>query len=136
MERVCGRQEKMEGHCWTGQSPQRAVVQIEEEEEKEKEKKKKEKEKKKRRRRRRRSLTCHIWLVLSKKKAPINRKNYVQIFVTVPLEEITILQLANKFLTRNRNAFVTARYLPLFLCMCVSAGGGEVSLLFISRVSE
>ena len=31
MERVGGRQEKMEGHCSTGQSPQWAVVQMEEE---------------------------------------------------------------------------------------------------------
>ena len=30
MERVGGRQEKMEGHCSTGQSPQRAVVPMEE----------------------------------------------------------------------------------------------------------
>ena len=34
MERVGGRQEKMEGHCSTGQSPQRAVVPMEEEESK------------------------------------------------------------------------------------------------------
>ena len=33
MERAGGRQEKMEGHCWTGQSPQWAVVPMEEEEE-------------------------------------------------------------------------------------------------------
>ena len=33
MERVGGRQEKMEGHCSTGQSPQWAVVPMEEEEE-------------------------------------------------------------------------------------------------------
>ena len=33
MERVCGRQKKMEGHCWTGQSPQWGVVPMEEEEE-------------------------------------------------------------------------------------------------------
>ena len=26
VERVGGRQGKMEGHCWTGQSPQRGVV--------------------------------------------------------------------------------------------------------------
>ena len=32
MERVGGRQEKMEGHCSTGQSPQWAVVLVEEEE--------------------------------------------------------------------------------------------------------
>ena len=32
MERVGGRQEKMEGHCSTGQSQQRAVVPVEEEE--------------------------------------------------------------------------------------------------------
>ena len=32
MERVGGRQEKMEGHCSTGQSPQWAVVPMEEEE--------------------------------------------------------------------------------------------------------
>ena len=32
MERVGGRQEKMEGHCSTAQSPQWAVVPIEEEE--------------------------------------------------------------------------------------------------------
>ena len=32
MERVGGRQEKMEGHCWKGQSPQWAVVPMEEEE--------------------------------------------------------------------------------------------------------
>ena len=32
MERVDGRQEKMEGHCSTGQSPQWAVVPLEEEE--------------------------------------------------------------------------------------------------------
>ena len=31
MERVGGRQEKMEGHCSTGQSPQWAVVPMEEE---------------------------------------------------------------------------------------------------------
>ena len=37
MERVCGRQEKMEGHFSTGQSPQWAVVPMEEEEEKEEE---------------------------------------------------------------------------------------------------
>ena len=36
MERVGGRQEKMEGHCSTGQSPQWAVVPMEEEEEEEK----------------------------------------------------------------------------------------------------
>ena len=33
MERVGGRQEKMEGNCSTGQSPQWAVVPMEEEEE-------------------------------------------------------------------------------------------------------
>ena len=33
MERVGGRQENMEGHCSTGQSPQWAVVPMEEEEE-------------------------------------------------------------------------------------------------------
>jgi hypothetical protein len=33
MERVGGRQEKMEGHCSTGQSPQWDVVPMEEEEE-------------------------------------------------------------------------------------------------------
>jgi hypothetical protein len=32
MERVGDRQEKMEGYCSTGQSPQRAVVPVEEEE--------------------------------------------------------------------------------------------------------
>ena len=35
MERVGGRQEKMEGHFSTGQNPQWAVVPIEEEEEEE-----------------------------------------------------------------------------------------------------
>ena len=35
MERVGGRKEKMEGHCSTGQSPQWAVVPMEEEEEEE-----------------------------------------------------------------------------------------------------
>jgi hypothetical protein len=35
MKRVGVRQEKMEGYCSTGQSPQRAVVPMEEEEEKE-----------------------------------------------------------------------------------------------------
>ena len=35
MERVGGRQEKMEGHCSTGQSPQWAVVTMEEKEEEE-----------------------------------------------------------------------------------------------------
>ena len=35
MERVGGRQEKMEGHCWTGQSPQWAAVSMEEKEEEE-----------------------------------------------------------------------------------------------------
>ena len=35
MERVGGRQEKMGGHCSTGQIPQWAVVPMEEEEEKE-----------------------------------------------------------------------------------------------------
>ena len=39
MERVGGRQEKMEGHCSTGQSPQWAVVPEEEEEEEEEEEK-------------------------------------------------------------------------------------------------
>ena len=43
MERVGGRQEKMEGHCSTGQSPQWAVVPMEEKEEEE-EKKKEQKE--------------------------------------------------------------------------------------------
>jgi len=33
MERVSGKWEKMEGHCSTGQSPQWAVVPMEEEEE-------------------------------------------------------------------------------------------------------
>ena len=33
MDRVGGRKEKMERHCSTGQSPQWAVVQMEEEEE-------------------------------------------------------------------------------------------------------
>ena len=33
MERVGGRQEDMEGHCSTGQSPQWAVVPMEEDEE-------------------------------------------------------------------------------------------------------
>ena len=37
MERVGDRQEKMERYCATGQSPQRAVVPMEEEEEQEKE---------------------------------------------------------------------------------------------------
>jgi hypothetical protein len=37
MERVGGRQEKMEGSCSTGQSPQPAVVPVEEEEEEEEE---------------------------------------------------------------------------------------------------
>ena len=35
MERVCDRQDKMEGHCQTGQSPQWAVAPIEEGEEEE-----------------------------------------------------------------------------------------------------
>ena len=35
MERVGGRQEKLEGHCSTGQSPQWAIVPMEEEEEEE-----------------------------------------------------------------------------------------------------
>ena len=35
MQRVGGRQEKMEGHCSTGLSPQWAVVPMEEEEEEE-----------------------------------------------------------------------------------------------------
>jgi hypothetical protein len=35
MERVGDRQEKMEGYCSTGQTPQRAVVPTEEEEEEE-----------------------------------------------------------------------------------------------------
>ena len=33
MERVGDREDKMEGHCSTGQSPQRAVAPMEEEEE-------------------------------------------------------------------------------------------------------
>ena len=33
MERVGGRQEKMEGHCSTGQIPQWTIVPMEEEEE-------------------------------------------------------------------------------------------------------
>ena len=37
MDRVGGRQEKMEGHCSTGQSSQWAVVPMEEEEEEEEE---------------------------------------------------------------------------------------------------
>ena len=37
MERVGDRQGKMEGHCSTGQSPQRAVVPMEEKEEEEEE---------------------------------------------------------------------------------------------------
>ena len=37
MDRVGGRQEKMEKHCSTGQSPQWAVVPMEEEEEEEEE---------------------------------------------------------------------------------------------------
>ena len=37
MDRVGGRQEKMEGHCSTCQSPQWAVVPMEEEEEEEEE---------------------------------------------------------------------------------------------------
>ena len=37
MERVGGRQEKIEGHCSTGQIPQWAVVPMEEEEEEEEE---------------------------------------------------------------------------------------------------
>ena len=44
MERVGGRQEKMEGHYSTGQSPQWAVVSMEEEEEKEEEEEEKEEE--------------------------------------------------------------------------------------------
>jgi hypothetical protein len=35
MERVGDRWEKMEGYCWTGQSPQRAEVKEEGEEEEE-----------------------------------------------------------------------------------------------------
>ena len=42
MDRVGGRQEKMEGHRSTGQSPQWAVVPMEEEEEKEEEEKEEE----------------------------------------------------------------------------------------------
>ena len=37
MERVGGRQEKMEGHCSTGERPQWAVVPMEEEEDEEEE---------------------------------------------------------------------------------------------------
>jgi hypothetical protein len=37
MERVGGKWEKVEGHCSTGQSPQWAVVPVEEEKEKEEE---------------------------------------------------------------------------------------------------
>jgi hypothetical protein len=37
MERVGDREEKMDGYCSTGQSPQRAVVPMEEEEEEEEE---------------------------------------------------------------------------------------------------
>jgi hypothetical protein len=46
MERVGDRWEKMEGSCSTGQSPQWAVVPVEEEEEEEEEEKKKKKKKK------------------------------------------------------------------------------------------
>ena len=46
MERVGGRQEKMEGHCSTGQSPQWAVVPMEEEKEEEEEEEEAEKKKK------------------------------------------------------------------------------------------
>ena len=42
MERVGGRQEKMKGHCSTGQNPQWAVAPMEEEEEKEEKEKEKE----------------------------------------------------------------------------------------------
>ena len=45
MEKGGGRYEQMEGHCSTGQSPQWAVMPIEEEEEEEKRKKRKEEEK-------------------------------------------------------------------------------------------
>jgi hypothetical protein len=44
MERVGDREEKMEGSCSTGQSPQWAVVPVEEEEEEEKEEEEKEEE--------------------------------------------------------------------------------------------
>jgi len=73
-------------------------------------------------------LVCAFW-----KNAPINRKNYVLILITVPLEEITILQLAIKFPTRNRNAFVRASYLSLFVYVCVCMGGeGFVVVYFTS----
>ena len=44
MERVDGRQKKMEGHCSTGQSPQWAVVPMEEEEEEEEQEEEEEEE--------------------------------------------------------------------------------------------
>jgi predicted S18 family serine protease len=44
MERVGDREEKMEGSCSTGQSPQRAVVTMEEEEEEEVEEEEEEEE--------------------------------------------------------------------------------------------
>ena len=44
MERVGGRQEKMEGHSSTGQNPQWAVVPMEEEEEQEQEEEEEEEE--------------------------------------------------------------------------------------------
>jgi hypothetical protein len=44
MERVGDREEKMEGFCSTGQSPQRAVVPVEEEEEEEGEEEEEEEE--------------------------------------------------------------------------------------------
>ena len=47
MQRIGGRQEKKEGHCSTGQSPQWAVVPMEEEEEEEEEDENEEDEKEK-----------------------------------------------------------------------------------------
>ena len=44
MERVGGRQEKMEGHCSTDQSPQWAALPMEEDEEEEEEKDEEEEE--------------------------------------------------------------------------------------------
>jgi hypothetical protein len=63
-------------------------------------------------------LVCAFW-----KNDTDQQSKLVQMLIRVPLEVITILQLANKFLTRNRNAFVRARYLSLSVCVCVGGGG-------------
>jgi len=75
----------MEGHCWTDQSPQWAVVPMEEEEKKKKKKKKKKKEKKKKKKKK--CNRKHERIIYCKRKINIGHQNTCKTFLSQSCDE-------------------------------------------------